>query len=135
MARGNALAKQRFLGQWRIVAMELWAAEDLDLVGPAHLTLERNGLGRLGFLAIEAGLDYRVGERDDGPAPWNSPSRDPTRAAGSPGAAGPLSRMTSFGVAYSFIAAMTPGLRHAGASAPVAIESGPHEANTSARAT
>ncbi len=68
MARGDALAKQPFLGQWRIVAMELWAADDLDLLGPAHLTLEGDGLGRLGFLAIEADLDYRVGKRDADPA-------------------------------------------------------------------
>jgi hypothetical protein len=68
MARGDALAKQPFLGQWRIVAMELWTPDDLDLLGPAHFTLERDGLGRLGFLAIEAGLDYRVGKRDGGPA-------------------------------------------------------------------
>jgi hypothetical protein len=68
MARGDAFAKQPFLGQWRIVAMDLWTADDLDLLSSAHLTLERGGLGRLGFLAIEAGLDYRVGKRDGGPA-------------------------------------------------------------------
>ena len=68
MARGDGLARKLFLGQWRIVAMELWAADDLDLLGPAHLTLKRDGLGRSGFLAIEADLDYRVGKRDGGPA-------------------------------------------------------------------
>ncbi len=40
---------------------------DLDPLGPADLTFERDGLGRLGFLAIQAGLDYRVGKRDGGP--------------------------------------------------------------------
>ncbi len=68
MVRSDALAKQTFLGDWRITAMELWTSDDLDLLGAAHLTLERGGLGRLGFLAIEAGLDYRVGRRDGRPA-------------------------------------------------------------------
>jgi hypothetical protein len=67
MAR-DVLARQPFLGHWRITAMELWTADDLDLLGPAHLTLERDGLGRMSFVAIEAGLDYRVGQRDGGPA-------------------------------------------------------------------
>ncbi|MGQ0736335.1 MAG: hypothetical protein ACT4QD_22110 [Acidobacteriota bacterium] len=47
--------------------MKLWTADDLDLVGPAHLTLERDGLGAVRFLAIEAGLDYRVVQRDGQP--------------------------------------------------------------------
>jgi hypothetical protein len=79
-------------------------ADDLDLLGPAHFTLERDGLGRLGFLAIEAGLDYRVGKRTAAP-PWNSPSRGPTKATGSPGAAGPPSQTVtgdSFEAANSF---------------------------------
>lgn len=54
------IARRSFLGQWRIVDMELWGTDDLDLLGPAHLTLERDGLGNLRFLAVEANLDYRV---------------------------------------------------------------------------
>jgi hypothetical protein len=68
MAGRDAVAKQPLLGHWRITSMELWTADDLDLLGPAHLTLERDGLGRLGFLAIDAGLDYRIGQRDGHPA-------------------------------------------------------------------
>lgn len=44
--------------------MELWTAEDLDLLGPAHLMLDRDGLRAVSFIAVEAGLDYRVVERD-----------------------------------------------------------------------
>lgn len=68
MARAEAEARRPFLGRWRITEMELWTAEDLDLLGPAHLTLERDGLGAMGFIAIEAGLDYRVIQRDGRPA-------------------------------------------------------------------
>jgi hypothetical protein len=37
-------------------------------LGPAHLTLNRSGQGSLRFLAIEASVDYRMGERDGLPA-------------------------------------------------------------------
>ncbi len=48
--------------------MELWTAEDLDLLGPDHLTLERDGSGDVSFVAIDAGFDYRVVQRDGRPA-------------------------------------------------------------------
>lgn len=67
MARADTAARQPFVGHWRITEMELWTADDLDLVGPAHLTLARDGLGAVRFLAIEAGLDYRVVQRDGQP--------------------------------------------------------------------
>jgi hypothetical protein len=66
--KSSTAEKRLLVGAWRIVDMELWSADDLDLLGPAHLTLERNGLGTLGFLAIEAGLDYRIVEREGLPA-------------------------------------------------------------------
>lgn len=46
----------------------LGAAEDLDLLGPARLVLKRDGSGEMSFIALEAGLDYRVGRRDGQPA-------------------------------------------------------------------
>jgi hypothetical protein len=51
-----------------MIDMELWDREDLDLLGPAHLTLGRSGQGSMRFLAIEASVDYRTGERDGLPA-------------------------------------------------------------------
>jgi hypothetical protein len=61
-------AKQSFLGTWRIVGTELWDVDDLDLTDPAHLTLQPKGHGRLGLLAIEADLDYRLVQRERLPA-------------------------------------------------------------------
>lgn len=61
-------AKHSLLGTWRIVATELWDLDDLDLTEPAHLTLDPKGHGRLGLLAIEAELDYRLGQREGMPA-------------------------------------------------------------------
>jgi hypothetical protein len=61
-------AKHSLLGTWRIVETELWDVADLDLMDPAHLTVEPKGHGRLGLLAIEADLDYRVVQREGLPA-------------------------------------------------------------------
>ena len=68
MARADAAARRSFVGRWRITDMELWTAEDLDLLGPARLMLNRGGSGEMSFIAVEAGLDYRVDLRDGQPA-------------------------------------------------------------------
>ena len=60
--------RRPFIGEWRIVDMEQWDREDLDLLGPACLTLDRRGHGTMRFVAIEAGVDYRPGVRDGLPA-------------------------------------------------------------------
>ena len=57
-----------FLGKWRIVETELWDREDLDLVAPATLSLNRNRVGQIAFLAVEAQVDYRVVTREGLPA-------------------------------------------------------------------
>jgi hypothetical protein len=56
-----------FSGDWRIVEMEVWNAGALDLVEPARLSVEPGGAGSLVFIAIGAGIDHRVEERDGGP--------------------------------------------------------------------
>jgi hypothetical protein len=48
--------------------MELWTSDDLDLLGPAQLLLERDGGGAMRFIAVDVGLDYRVLQRDGHPA-------------------------------------------------------------------
>ena len=61
-------AKHALMGTWRIVETELSDVEDLDLMEPAHVTPKSQGHGRLGLLAIEAALDYRVLQREGRPA-------------------------------------------------------------------
>ena len=67
MARADSAARHPFVGRWRIDEMELWTSEDLDLLGPAQLTLERDGVGTMRFIAVDVGLDYRVVQRDGQP--------------------------------------------------------------------
>lgn len=56
-----------FVGTWRIVEMEMWDRDAFELLGPAHFTFERNGLGGFRFIAVEGGTDCRFGERDGKP--------------------------------------------------------------------
>lgn len=57
--------KNPFIGRWRIIDTELWDQDALDLVVPAHITFDKNGLGEMEFIALGASIDYRVSENDD----------------------------------------------------------------------
>lgn len=53
-------------GRWRIVEMEVWGEDVLDLVEPAYIEFgSRHGSFR--FVAFEGGLDCRYGEHDGRP--------------------------------------------------------------------
>lgn len=47
-------------GRWRIVEMELWDRDALDLVAPAHLDFATDGTGQFGFIAVQGWIDWRV---------------------------------------------------------------------------
>lgn len=57
------LLAKRLHGSWRILDMQLWDREYLDLEVPAHLTFEDDRLGAFQFGAVCGSIDYRVGER------------------------------------------------------------------------
>lgn len=57
----------RLAGRWRIVAMELWDADAVDLVGPGFIEFGQDRLGRLGFIAVEGQVDWREVVRDGRP--------------------------------------------------------------------
>jgi len=61
MARRSSL----IAGRWRIGETELWDREALDLVVPAYISFDRQGLGEMQLIAIGASIDYRVDQRDD----------------------------------------------------------------------
>jgi hypothetical protein len=54
-------------GRWRIVEMELWDEDAIDLLGPAFMELTANGQGSFRFIAIEGRMDVRDVERDGRP--------------------------------------------------------------------
>ena len=53
--------KSTFAGRWRIVEMEQWDQEFVDLVSPGYITFTRDGRGELHFGAVDVILDWRVG--------------------------------------------------------------------------
>lgn len=67
MARKSQRMPSALVGRWRIVEMDLWAREDVDLVAPGFIELEANHTGSFGFIAVHAGLDWRDAPRDGYP--------------------------------------------------------------------
>jgi hypothetical protein len=59
MARAPA-----FAGRWRLVEMDTWDNDFLDLVEPAHLTFKGKTDGEIAFGALNGVLDTRYGSRD-----------------------------------------------------------------------
>ncbi len=48
---------KRFSGGWRIEEMEVWGGNDLDLLGPANITFDNDGLGSFQFVAVVGLID------------------------------------------------------------------------------
>ena len=53
-----------FAGRWRIVEMDVWDKDFLDLVETAHLTFKGAADGEIAFGALKGFLDIRYGARD-----------------------------------------------------------------------
>ena len=58
------MRSNQVIGTWRILEMEMWDRDALDLIEPAHIVFEEDGMGSLVFIAVMAGIDYRVLQRD-----------------------------------------------------------------------
>jgi hypothetical protein len=68
MAKVPGFAKA-FAGRWRIVEMDNWDSDFLDLVGEAHLTFNGKSDGEIAFGALRGFLDVRYGARDGSACP------------------------------------------------------------------
>ncbi|MFV8750660.1 hypothetical protein ACNOYE_08910 [Nannocystaceae bacterium ST9] len=51
--------KQPFVGKWRIVEMERWEVDYVDMDGPAFISIEKKGTGDFKFGLVEGELDCR----------------------------------------------------------------------------
>ncbi|WP_261570637.1 hypothetical protein [Frankia gtarii] len=54
-------------GRWRIVEMDLWDEDAIDLVEPGFIEFTEGRAGELGFIAVRGWLDCRSTERDGRP--------------------------------------------------------------------
>ncbi len=57
----------RASGRWRIVEMDLWDRDAIDLVGPGFFEIKADGTGSFQFIAVEGAIDGRHVERDSRP--------------------------------------------------------------------
>ncbi|WP_342661328.1 hypothetical protein Rruber_05078 (plasmid) [Rhodococcus ruber] len=59
---------RRPTGRWRIVEMDKWDREALDLIEPAFIEFADDGTGQFGFIAVRGWMDCRTTARDGRPA-------------------------------------------------------------------
>lgn len=52
--------KHEYLGRWRIVDMEMWDQDYIDIEVPGYILFEENDLGEFQFGTVEGSLDYRI---------------------------------------------------------------------------
>jgi hypothetical protein len=55
------------IGRWRIVGMDLWDQEDVDLVAPGFIEFGKDNAGSFGFIAVQGGIDWRDAPRGGRP--------------------------------------------------------------------
>ncbi|MBN1629679.1 MAG: hypothetical protein JW990_07945 [Thermoleophilia bacterium] len=60
--------KKAFAGRFRIVEMEMWGKDYLDMDVPAYMKIEGNGSGAFQFGLVSGQMDCREVERDGKPA-------------------------------------------------------------------
>ncbi|MDP9440650.1 MAG: hypothetical protein M3P34_00385 [Actinomycetota bacterium] len=51
-------------GRWRIIEMELWDQDAIDLTGPAFIEFGPDNAGSFRFIAVEGSMDVRPSHRD-----------------------------------------------------------------------
>ncbi|WP_322769481.1 hypothetical protein [Frankia sp. Cr1] len=51
-------------GRWRIVEMDLWDRDAIDLVEPGFVEFVDDGTGQFGFVVVRGWMDWRSTERD-----------------------------------------------------------------------
>jgi len=55
--------KSSFPGCWRIVEMEQWDMDYIDMESPGHITFKKDGTGQFHFGCVDAGLDWSFDPR------------------------------------------------------------------------
>jgi hypothetical protein len=55
------------VGRWRIVDMERWDQDAVDLVAPGFIEFEPNTTGSFGLIAVQESVDWRQAPRDGRP--------------------------------------------------------------------
>jgi hypothetical protein len=64
---GTSNTPRTVLGAWRIIEMDLWDTDAIDLMGPALMEFGRDETGLFRFIAVEGRMDCRHEQRDGRP--------------------------------------------------------------------
>ena len=57
------VVKKQLKGKWRIVEMDRWNNEFIDLVEPGYIEFVDNGFGSFHFGCVYANIDYRIDDQ------------------------------------------------------------------------
>jgi hypothetical protein len=57
--------KAKYLGKWRIIEMEMWDQDYIDMLTPGYFSFDKDELGYFQFGAVEGQIDYRVENMGD----------------------------------------------------------------------
>ncbi len=57
---------QPYIAKWRIVEMEEWDQDFVDLIVPGHFTFRKDGTGSFQFGAVQGAMDWRMNETKSG---------------------------------------------------------------------
>ena len=55
-------SRNPYLGRWRIIEMEMWDQDYVDLVTEGHFTFGKDGFGNFQFGAVVGETDYSIEE-------------------------------------------------------------------------
>ncbi|MFF0818316.1 hypothetical protein ACFYVR_24660 [Rhodococcus sp. NPDC003318] len=55
---------RRLTGRWRIVEMDMWDRDAIDLVEPGFIEFTGDGTGQFGFVAVRGSMDCQTTERN-----------------------------------------------------------------------
>lgn len=50
--------------RWRILWMDQWGRDAIDLVGPGFIEFHEDGTGEFGFVAVRGWMDWRTTDHD-----------------------------------------------------------------------
>ena len=84
----------RLRGTWRIIEMQLWDQEAIELIGPAFIEFGKDQTGKFRFIAVEGGWTAAMASAMGVPGS-SSPGTAMTRAIKPRGVAGRRWRLTA----------------------------------------
>jgi hypothetical protein len=57
--------RNKYIGKWRIVEVEMWDKDFIDLAPPGQITIRKGGLGSFKFGAVRLDMDCRIEKPGD----------------------------------------------------------------------